>query len=82
MAGGLPLRNYYLDAKQYTRLLRVVAPAAAAHPDLADLQYLAGAGFQWTGQTRRAKASYGRALALVPSMAEAKRALSSLDETR
>ncbi len=76
------LGEYYATKQEFDRLLAVVPPAADAHSDLADLQYLAGLGYEKTGRPALAKSRYRRALSLVPDMAEAKLGLARLRGTK
>ncbi len=72
------LGERYAEAGDFRRLLSAVAPAARAHPELADLQYLAGLGYEKAGDKTLAARHYRRALRLVPSMAEAKSGMTRL----
>jgi tetratricopeptide (TPR) repeat protein len=66
------LGTYYLGAGRLDRLLTTVLPAADAHPEFADLQYLAGRGFEESKRPREAEARYRAALLLLPEMRSAK----------
>jgi tetratricopeptide (TPR) repeat protein len=69
------LGDQYAEAGDYRRVLAVVVPAMDAHPELADLQYLAGLAYEKTGQRSRAQSSYHRAVLLMPDMKAAERGL-------
>ncbi len=73
------LGRRYASAGEFGRLAKTVVPAAAAHPDLADLQYLAGLGYEKSRNSRQAAAYYRKALRLVPGMTEAKRGLQRVE---
>ncbi len=72
------LGEYYASNKQYKSLLVAVGPVADANPDLADLQYLLGVGYENTGQKSQAVASYKNALQFAPDLKPARDALRRL----
>lgn len=67
---------------EFARALAVVLPAADAHPENADLQYLAGLAYEKTGRTDAAILRYRSALRLVPGMSTARSALGRLGGAR
>jgi len=69
------LGELYVESAQFERVVDVVVPAADAHPGLADLQYLAGLGYENTRRPLEAEERYGRALSLMPDLTEAQRGL-------
>jgi tetratricopeptide (TPR) repeat protein len=76
------LGEYYIDNRRYEEALSVLIPAADAHPDLADLQELAGEAYEKTGQVELAARRYEAALKYVPSMTAAKEGLSRVGGNR
>jgi len=73
------LAQSYAENEEYERVIDVALPAANAHPELADLQYLAGLGLERTGDAIAAKKRYERALKLVPEMSEAQAGLKRVE---
>ena len=69
------LGEHYAKQQRFNRVLAVVLPAAAAHPDFADLQYLAGLGYEHNGEFVMAEKYYRHALELAPDMGEARQGL-------
>ena len=65
------LAEHYADKADFAQVAAVAVPAADAHAQMADLQYLAGLGLEKTGQESAALDRYERALELVPDMADA-----------
>lgn len=76
------LGEYYAESGEFGRVVDIAAPAADSHLDMADLQYLAGIGYERTGHPDEAEARYRRALSLVPDMAEARDGLKRLERQR
>jgi tetratricopeptide (TPR) repeat protein len=76
------LGDYYSGSGQYARVVQVVVPAVEARPELADLQYLAGLGYEKTGHEVQAVERYRKALHYVPDMVEATEALERLGDVR
>ena len=76
------LAEYYSKSGKYDKALAVIAPAAQAHPELADLQCLQGLAYERTGRRSDALACYQRAWALIPGMPEAREGLSRLGATQ
>lgn len=66
------LGDYYVSKRQYKSLLVAVGPVADARPTLADLQYLAGLGYEKTGRPKEAETKYRAALTYAPDMQEAR----------
>jgi tetratricopeptide (TPR) repeat protein len=66
------LGDYYAAKGQYRSLLKAVEPAAAAHPEMADLQVLLGSAYQHLGRPKDAARAYRAALKYVPDMKEAR----------
>jgi tetratricopeptide (TPR) repeat protein len=73
------LGEYYAESGEFGRVVDIAAPAADSHLDMADLQYLAGFGYEKTGCPDEAEARYRRALSLVPDLAEARDGLKRLE---
>jgi tetratricopeptide (TPR) repeat protein len=69
------LGEYYRDKNDPAALIRAVAPAAEARPDMADLQYLLGWAYEKRGDLKGAERFYRDALKYVPDMPEARAAL-------
>jgi Tfp pilus assembly protein PilF len=76
------LAEHYAATGEYQRIGSVVQAAVDAHPEMADLQYLSGLGYEKTGRTQEAGVRYRLALKLIPDMPEAKAALSRLEEAK
>jgi tetratricopeptide (TPR) repeat protein len=74
------LGEYYVAKGQYKSLLVAVKPVVDAKPTLADLQYLAGLGYEKTGKPELAKEHYRQALKYAPDMQEARDGLRRLGE--
>jgi tetratricopeptide (TPR) repeat protein len=74
------LGQYYAAKGQYKSLLVAVKPAVEAKPTLADLQYLAGLGYEKTGSPDLAKVHYREALKYAPDLQEARDGLKRLGE--
>jgi tetratricopeptide (TPR) repeat protein len=74
------LGEYYAAKGQYKSLLVAVKPAVEAKPTLADLQYLAGLGYEKTGNAELAKQHYREALKYAPDLQEARDGLKRLGE--
>ncbi len=74
------LGEYYAAKGQYKSLLVAVKPVVEAKPTLADLQYLAGLGYEKTGQPDLAKVHYREALKYAPDLQEAIDGLRRLGE--
>lgn len=75
------LGEYYTGKKQYRSAVKAVRPAAEAHPEMADLQYLLGLSYEQLGNTRWAIARYKLALKYAPDMQPALEALQRLAVT-
>jgi Flp pilus assembly protein TadD len=76
------LAEHYAATGEYQRIGSVVQAAVDAHPEMADLQYLLGLGYEKTGRTQEAAVRYRLALNLIPNMPEAKAALRRLEEAK
>ena len=72
------LGDYYASQKHYRSLIAAVAPAAAAHPEMADLQYLMGTAYENQGDVSSAIARYRLALKYTPDMVGARAGLKRL----
>jgi len=79
---ALALAEHYSATQRVEKVVAVVKPAADAHPEIADLQYLAGLGYEETGAKESAVKYYRRALRFVPDMKEALEALDRLGAER
>jgi len=75
---ALALAEHYTSTKRVDGVVRVLKPAADSHPEIADLQYLLGFGYEETGDSAAAVKYYRRALRFVPDMKEAQEALDRL----
>ena len=62
------LGEYYTDRQQYRSALKALAPAAEAHPEMADIQYLMGLSHEKLGHPVRAIQRYKLALKYAPDM--------------
>lgn len=76
------LGRYYASKKEYRSLLVAVKPAADAKPEMADLQYLMGLGYENIGHPDWAVERYRAALKYVPDMVEAQNGLKRLGVAR
>lgn len=76
------LGEYYGDQRDYRSLVAVVAPAVQAHPEMADLQYLLGFGYEKQGEPKLAIARYRLALTYTPGMTDARAGLKRLGVTQ
>lgn len=74
------LGEHYARTGRFDRILGAVASAADAHPELADLQYLAGLGYEKAGRRGEASGRYRAALLLVPDLGEARDGLARLEK--
>jgi tetratricopeptide (TPR) repeat protein len=74
------LGEMYAERKQYRSLLRAVRPVVRAHPEIADLQYLTGLGYENTGHPDWAAARYRLALKYSPGYKKAVEGLDRLGE--
>lgn len=74
------LGERYAVQERYDRVLAVVLPAAEAHPELADLAYLAGFAYERTGRKALAEERYRHALELIPDMVQAREGLDRLSD--
>lgn len=72
------LGDYYAGQKHYRSLVVAVKPAAQAHPEMADLQYLMGLAYEKQGDTALAIARYRLALKYTPDMVDARAGLKRL----
>jgi tetratricopeptide (TPR) repeat protein len=69
------LGDYYARKKQYKSLLVAVKPAADAHPELADLQYLLGMANEKLGDPAAALRYYQLAIKYSPDLVAAQEGL-------
>ena len=69
------LGDYYAEKGTYKSLLEAVKPAAEAHPEMADLQYLVGMAYEKLGDNPSAIAFYTRAVGYAPDLIEAQEGL-------
>lgn len=76
------LGEYYADAHKYRSAIKAVRPAAEAHPEMADLQYLMGLSYENLGNTQWAIARYQLALKYAPDMQQAVEALDRLGASK
>ena len=72
------LGEYYARKAQYKSLIVTVGPAAAVHPELADLQYLLGMAHEKLGETAVAVSYYQLAVKYAPDMTTAQEGLKRL----
>lgn len=72
------LGDYYAAKQQYKSLLVAVDPAVAAHPEMADLEYLSGMANEKLGNTAVAIQRYEAALKYSPDMDQARAGLKRL----
>lgn len=77
---SIALAEHFAVAGRVDEVVGVVKPAADAHDEIADLQYLVGLGYEETGDKAAAVKYYRRALRFVPSMEDARKALDRLGE--
>lgn len=75
------LGELYLEREQYRSLLRAVRPVVETQPEIADLQYLTGVGYEYTGHPDWAIARYRLALEYAPDYERAREGLERLGET-
>jgi len=75
------LGEYYVDQRDYRSLVAVVTPAVQAHPEMADLQYLLGFGYEKQAEPKLAIAHYRLALTYTPGMTDARDGLKRLGVT-
>ena len=69
------LGDYYASKEHYKSLIEAVKPAADAHPELADLQYLLGLAFEKRGDPATAASYYQRAVKYSPDLTAAQEGL-------
>ena len=69
------LGDYYAGKGQYKSLIVAVRPAADAHPELADLQYLLGMANEKLGDRAAASRYYQLAVKYAPDLTEAQEGL-------
>ena len=69
------LGDYYAGKSQYKSLIATVKPAADAHPELADLQYLLGLANEKLGDTAAAARYYQLAVKYSPDLTDAQEGL-------
>jgi len=69
------LGEHYARTRQYESLIAAVGPAAGAHPELADLQYLLGMAHEKLGENEAAAAYYRLAVKFAPDLAAAQEGL-------
>lgn len=72
------LGEMYAEKGHYKSLVVAVRPAAEAHPEAADLQYLLGLAYEKTGHPAWAVERYRMALQRVPDMQRAREGLKRL----
>jgi tetratricopeptide (TPR) repeat protein len=72
------LGDLYLSRKHYKSMLRAIEPALAAHPEMADLQYLAAVAYENLGRRADAIKHYRLTLRYIPDHVEARAALARL----
>lgn len=72
------LGELYAARGHYRSLVKAVRPAAEAHPEAADLQYLMGLAYENLGRADWAEARYRLALKYVPDLQKAKDGLARL----
>ncbi|MDZ4168906.1 MAG: tetratricopeptide repeat protein [Coriobacteriia bacterium] len=75
------LGELYLEREQYRSLLKAVRPVVETRPEIADLQYLTGVAYEYTGHPDWAIARYRLALQYAPDYARAREGLERLGET-
>lgn len=75
------LGERYVADERYTEALDILAPALAASPNYADLQYLAGYSAEQIGRDDAAVSYYRGALTFAPDMTDAREGLSRLGAT-
>ena len=76
------LGEYYAEKGTYKSLIQAVKPAAEAHPEMADLQYLLGMAYEKLGDKALAIEYYQRAVKYAPDMTEAQEGLARLGATK
>ncbi len=76
------LGEYYAAKGQYRSAIRAVRPAAEAHPEMADLQYLMGLAYEKLGNTGWAIERYKLALKYAPDLQLAVEGLDRLEASR
>lgn len=74
------LGDVYVERGQYRSLLKTVRPVVAAHPEVADLQYMTGLAYEHLGHPAWAKARYKLALKYSPDYTKAREGLTRLGE--
>jgi len=72
------LGEYYTGQDHYRSAIKAVRPAAQAHPEMSDLQYLMGLSYEKLGNTEWAIARYRQALKYTPDMQESLEGLERL----
>jgi tetratricopeptide (TPR) repeat protein len=76
------LGEYYTGKKQFRSAVRAVRPAAEAHPEMSDLQYLMGLSYEKLGNKEWAIARYKAALKYTPDLQPAIEGLKRLEVTQ
>ncbi len=76
------LGEYYTGKAQYRSAIRAVKPAAEAHPEMADLQYLMGLAYEKLGNKGWATERYKLAVKYAPDMQLAVEGLDRLGASR
>ncbi len=71
-SASIALGELYIDRGHYRSLLVAVTPAAKAHPEDGELQYLRAVGLEHTGKKREALDGYWRAMERAPGLADAR----------
>lgn len=75
------LAERLLARQEYEDALRVLEPASASRPELADLQYDAGLALEWLGRNGEAIERYRTALRYAPDLQAARDGLARLGVT-
>jgi tetratricopeptide (TPR) repeat protein len=76
------LGDYYARKKAYKSLIVAVKPAADAHPELADLQYLLGMANEMLGDPAAASRYYQLAIKYSPDLTAAQEGLKRVGKTK
>ena len=76
------LGEYYASRGHYKSLIATVKPAAKAHPEMADLQYLLGLAYEKLNDPVTASGYYQQAVKYAPDMAAAQAGLKRVTKNR
>ena len=76
------LGEYYASKGHYKSLIATVKPAAKAHPEMADLQYLLGLAYEKLNDPATASGYYQQAVKYSPNMVEAQAGLKRVTTTK